>query len=79
MKLKESETIEFKKSTSELKDAVISIVAMLNKHRKGEIYFGVKNDCSVVGQYIDENTIRDISKAIADNIEPRIYPKWWLI
>ena len=29
---KESETIEFKKSTAELKAAVISIVAMLNKH-----------------------------------------------
>ena len=29
---KESETIEFKKSTAELKEAVISIVAMLNKH-----------------------------------------------
>ena len=33
---KESETIEFKKSTAELKAAVVSIAAMLNKHGWGE-------------------------------------------
>ena len=38
-KLKESETSEFKKSTSELKEAIISIVSILNKHKKGEIIF----------------------------------------
>ncbi|MEK6921326.1 MAG: RNA-binding domain-containing protein, partial [Nanoarchaeota archaeon] len=42
--MKESETIELKKSTSELKEAVISIVSILNKHQKGDIYFGVKNN-----------------------------------
>jgi len=35
---KESETTEFKKSTAELKEAVISIVAMLNKHGWGEVH-----------------------------------------
>ena len=71
----ENETVELKKSTSELKEAVISIVAILNKHQKGELYFGVKNDGTVVGQDIGERTIRDISRTIADNIEPKIYPK----
>lgn len=33
---RESETIEFKKSTAELKEAAISIVAMLNKHDQGK-------------------------------------------
>jgi len=33
---KESETIEFKKSTAELKEAVVSVVAMLNKHGRAE-------------------------------------------
>ena len=32
MNKKESEKLEFKKSTSELKEAIISIVAILNKH-----------------------------------------------
>ena len=36
-KLKESETLELKKSTSELKEGIISIVAILNKHQKGKI------------------------------------------
>jgi ATP-dependent DNA helicase RecG len=72
---KESENLELKKSTSELKEAIISIAAILNKHHKGEIYFGIKNDGSVVGQDIGEQTIRDVSKAVSDNIEPRIYPE----
>ncbi len=39
MNKKESEILEFKKSTSELKEAIISIVSILNKHKKGEIIF----------------------------------------
>ena len=73
--MKESETLELKKSTSELKEAIISIVSILNKHQKGELYFGVKNNGDVVGQTVTEKTIRDISKAISDNIEPKIFPK----
>ncbi|MBI5392518.1 putative DNA binding domain-containing protein [Candidatus Woesearchaeota archaeon] len=75
MKFKESETVELKKSTSELKEAVISIVAMLNKQHKGEVYFGIRNDGAVVGQTISENTIREISRVISESIEPKIYPK----
>jgi ATP-dependent DNA helicase RecG len=74
MTFQESETVELKKSTSELKEAVISIVAMLNKHQRGEVWFGVRNVGTVVGQQVSEKTIRDIYKAIADNVEPRIYP-----
>lgn len=73
--LKESETLELKKSTSELKEAVISIAAMLNKHGNGELYFGIKNDGTVVGQEVSEKTIRDVSQAIAEHIEPKTYPK----
>ncbi len=74
-RFQESETVELKKSTSELKEAVISIVAILNKHQKGDIYFGVKNNGTIVGQTIGEKTIRDISRTISDNIEPKIFPK----
>jgi len=75
MKFEESETLEFKKSTSELKEAVISIGAILNKHQKGKLYFGIKNDGTVIGQGIGKKTLRDISKTISDHIEPKIYPK----
>ena len=74
MELKESEVLEFKKSTSELKEAVISISSILNKHKKGELFFGVRNDGEVIGQVIGSSTLRDISRAISDHIEPKIYP-----
>ena len=70
----ENETIEYKKTTGELKEGVISIVAILNKHNGGELYFGIRNDGAVVGQDISDKTLRDISQAIANHIEPQIYP-----
>ena len=75
MKFKESEKLELKKSTSELKEAVVSITAILNKHPGGELYFGINNDGTVIGQTVTGKTIRDVSRAISERIEPRIYPK----
>ena len=40
----ETERIEFKKSTGEMKDAIISIAAILNKHGAGELFFGVNEE-----------------------------------
>lgn len=74
MKFKENETIELKKSTSELKEAIISISSILNKHGKGVVYFGIEDDGKVVGQQMGKSTIKDISKSIADHIDPKIFP-----
>ena len=71
---KEDEYTEFKVSTAELQKSLDSVCAILNKHQQGILYFGVKNDGTPVGQIITESTIRDISRALTDNIEPRIYP-----
>jgi ATP-dependent DNA helicase RecG len=71
---RETETIEYKKSTSELKEGIISIVAILNKHNGGELYFGIRNDGTAAGQTISDKTLRDVSQAIASHIEPKIYP-----
>ena len=46
----ETEQIEYKKTTGELKEAITSIVAILNKHGSGELYFGVRNNGDVVSQ-----------------------------
>jgi ATP-dependent DNA helicase RecG len=73
-KIQETEIVELKKSTSELKEAVISIVAMLNKHQRGEVWFGIRNDGTVVGQQVSDKTVRDVSKSISEHVEPRIYP-----
>lgn len=70
----ETETLEFKKSTGELKEAMNSICAILNKHQKGELYFGVKNDGTPIGQIVTEESLREVSQKIGNSIEPQIYP-----
>lgn len=71
----ESEILEFKKSTGELKEAVQSICAILNKHQHGDLYFGVKPDGTPVGQMVTEESLRDVSQKIKNFIEPHIYPE----
>jgi len=66
----ETESIEFKKSTSELPAALISISAILNKHKKGTLYFGVKNNGDICGQQVGNETTRDISRDIRNLIKP---------
>lgn len=61
-------------STSELKEGVASIAAILNKHGRGELYFGVKNNGDVCGMQVADTTLREVSQAIGFSIEPRIYP-----
>jgi ATP-dependent DNA helicase RecG len=71
---RESEILEFKKSTGELSEGVISIAAILNKHGSGELYFGIRNDGTALGQQIGESTLRDVSQAVAAHIDPKIFP-----
>lgn len=71
---KESETLEFKESTSELHQAIESIAAMLNKNQYGEILFGVYDNGGVKGQIISDATIKTVSDGISRDIEPRIVP-----
>lgn len=71
---KESENLEFKKTTGETKEAMISIASILNKHGVGTLYFGVKPNGEVVGQNVSESSLRDISRAVYENIRPQIYP-----
>lgn len=70
----ETEMVEFKKTTGELKEGMISLASMLNKNGKGILYFGVRNDGEVVGQQIGDRTMREISQGIANAINPQIIP-----
>lgn len=70
----ENEVIEFKKTTGELKEGIISIVSILNKHQNGKLYFGIKDNGEIVGQDVSSKTLREVSKTISENIEPKIYP-----
>lgn len=71
---KESETLEFKKTTGELKEAMVSISSILNKHGVGTLYFGVKPNGDVVGQDVSESSLRDVSRFVYEFIKPQIYP-----
>ena len=71
---KETETLEFKKTTGEMKEAMVSISAILNKHGIGTLYFGVKPNGDVIGQDVSESSLRDVSRAVYENIKPQIYP-----
>ena len=70
----ETETIEFKESLSQLSRGLESIVAMLNKHGKGTLYFGVKDNGDVCGVSLGNKSIKDLSDAIINRIKPLIVP-----
>lgn len=70
----ENEKIEFKKTTNEINEAMISIASILNKNHEGVLYFGLKNDGSPFKLTITESTMRDISRKIYESIKPQIYP-----
>ena len=74
MKDRESEQLEYKKTTAELKEGVISLASMLNKHGHGVLYFGIKNDGSVFGQPIGKDTTSNISKEIKNYLRPVVSP-----
>ncbi|MDD4188660.1 MAG: putative DNA binding domain-containing protein [Eubacteriales bacterium] len=71
----ETETIEFKKTTGELREGIISLSSMINKSTYGTLYFGIRNDGEVIGQEVGDKTLRDVSQTIATNIKPQLIPK----
>ena len=70
----ENELRENKKTTGEIQDSMKSVSAMLNKHGRGEVYYGVLDDGTVVGQQVSDSSLRDVSRAIRESIEPSISP-----
>ena len=61
-------------SASEKREACEAIAAILNKHGRGDVYFGVFDNGDIKGQVITDSTIKDVSEMISTNIEPRIVP-----
>ena len=72
--MREDEFQEFKKTTKELNEAMISISAMLNKHKQGKIYFGLKNDGTPYSFTITDSTLRDVSRKVFEAIKPQLIP-----
>ena len=72
--MREDENNEFKRTTGELNDAMVSISSILNKHRHGRVYFGLKNNGEPYHFDITDSTIRDVSRKIFEAIKPQIIP-----
>lgn len=75
MARRENEEVEFKKTTSELREGVISLSSMLNKSNHGVVYFGIKNDGSVFGLDVGINTTTNIVNELKHHIKPFVSPK----
>ena len=71
---RESEKCEFKKSSGEAIDSMKSVCGMLNKYGDGVIYYGIRNDGTLVKNEITDSSLRDISRSIYECIEPKITP-----
>ena len=49
-------------------------MAILNKHCKETIYFGVDDSGFINGQQISDSTKKDISRMISETVQPKISP-----
>jgi len=68
----ESETVEFKRTTGERREAARTICAMLN-HRGGRVIFGVEPDGRMIGQMVSDRTVEEVAQELAA-IEPPVFP-----
>jgi len=74
MHLKESSTVELKKSVAQLDDALKTICAFLN-HKGGTVYFGIDDTGKTIGIQISDSTLRKISQQINSRIKPETMPE----
>lgn len=70
----ESETIEFKKSISEIKEIIRTISAFANT-KGGKIIIGVTDSGDIIGVTLGKDTIERLINAIVQNTNPRVYPE----
>lgn len=68
IKHQESETLEFKKSTAQLKPALETVCGFLNA-KGGVVLLGVADNGNIIGQDITDKTKQEIAREI-DKIEP---------
>src|SRR5262245_51846574 len=68
----ESETLEFKRTTGERREAARTLCAMLN-HRGGRILFGVNPNGWVIGQQVSDRTIEEVAQELRE-IDPPVFP-----
>ena len=72
----ETEFYEFKTSLSELDKGIETIAAMLNKHGKADVFYGVSNGGDAIGLkgQIGTETIKKVEQRISEILKPSIAP-----
>jgi len=68
----ESETMEYKRTTGERREATRTLCAMLN-HRGGRVLFGVDPDGRVLGQQVSDHTLEEVAQELR-LIDPPAFP-----
>lgn len=68
----ESETLEFKQTTGERREAMQVLFAMLN-HRGGRVLFGVEPTEKIIGQQVSGHTLEDVTQEI-QQIDLPVFP-----
>jgi ATP-dependent DNA helicase RecG len=66
----EGPTLEFKRSTGELREALQTVCAFLNGDG-GTVVFGVRPDGTLIGQEVSDQTLREMTQAM-DGFEPPV-------
>ena len=64
----ESETLELKRTTGELREAGQTLCGFLNQ-RGGAVVLGIAADGRIAGQEVNDGTLRDVAAAVRD-IDP---------
>jgi ATP-dependent DNA helicase RecG len=67
----ESETVELKKSTAQLRQALKAACAFAN-HKDGTIYFGISDHGEIIGQDVSDATLKNVFGKIRQKIIPEI-------
>ncbi|MDD7618238.1 MAG: putative DNA binding domain-containing protein [Bacillales bacterium] len=72
----ETEFVEFKSSLSQLDRGIETMAAMLNKHERADIFFGVADDGKILGVQgeVGKETIKKIETRVSESIKPAIIP-----
>ncbi len=73
MSYSESQIVELKPSTSQLRRAMESLCAFANTDL-GTVYFGIKDDGTPIGFHIADRTFRDVQQEFFNFFDPQIYP-----
>lgn len=69
----ESDSLEFKKSTSDWRGIIESVCAFANSNG-GIVIIGIKGNGEVIGQQVTDDTLKNLVNGIALNIESKVYP-----